>query len=117
MLSTEAYGSALPAGSGRMKEGDGLHRPEAWKETVAALEARGHDFGRLRAHPVAAAAREDWPALCALLAWLAGAATPWPGQLEQVRLWYAPHLERLYDSPQMRAADLDVLEQLSATFE
>ena len=40
MLSTEAYGSALPAGSGRMKEGDGLHRPEAWKETVAALEAR-----------------------------------------------------------------------------
>jgi len=41
VLSTEAYGSALPAGSGRMKEGDGLHRPEAWKETVAALEVVG----------------------------------------------------------------------------
>jgi DNA helicase-2/ATP-dependent DNA helicase PcrA len=91
--------------------------PAGARSALAALETRGHDFGALRAHRVAAAAREDWPALCALLSRLSASTTPWAGQLEQVRLWYAPHLERLYDSPQMRAADLDVLEQLSATFE
>ena len=31
---------------------------------------------------------------------------PWPGQVQRVREWYAPHLERLYDAAEVRAGDL-----------
>jgi DNA helicase-2/ATP-dependent DNA helicase PcrA len=40
-------------------------------------------------------------------------ATQWPGQLGMVRKWYEPHLERLYESPATRIADLETLEALS----
>ena len=39
-------------------------------------------------------------------------ASEWPGQIAMVRKWYAPHLERLYESPGTRIADLDTLENL-----
>src|SRR5437016_3443455 len=38
----------------------------------------------------------------ALLALLADPRTPWAGQLPRVREWYEPHLERIYDSAQVR---------------
>ena len=41
------------------------------------------------------------------------AATQWPGQLGLVRKWYEPHLERLYEAPGTRIADLETLEQLA----
>ncbi|HSN25602.1 MAG TPA: ATP-dependent helicase, partial [Kofleriaceae bacterium] len=59
-------------------------------------------------------ARADWPKLCELLLQLAN--HPWPVQLGAVRAWYAPHLERLHDDAQVRAADLEQLEVLSAGF-
>ena len=40
------------------------------------------------------------------------AATQWPGQVEMVRKWYQPHLERLYESVATRIADLDILQNL-----
>jgi ATP-dependent DNA helicase UvrD/PcrA len=43
--------------------------------------------------------------------------TPWPGQVGQVREWYEPHLERLYDAAQVRAGDLLQLERISTSFE
>jgi DNA helicase II / ATP-dependent DNA helicase PcrA len=33
-----------------------------------------------------------------------------------VRRWYQPHLERLYDNPGARIADLDQLEQIGGTY-
>jgi ATP-dependent DNA helicase UvrD/PcrA len=62
------------------------------------------------------AAQADWPGLCALLRRLRDAACAWPGQLALVRRWYQPHLERLYEAPQVRASDLEQLEQLSGGF-
>ena len=49
-----------------------------------------------------------------LLAYLA--ESPWEGQVQRVREWYMPHLERLYDSAQVRAGDLLQLEKISAQF-
>ena len=37
---------------------------------------------------------------------LALAEAPWPGQVQRVREWYQPHLERIYDAAQVRAGDL-----------
>jgi DNA helicase-2/ATP-dependent DNA helicase PcrA len=52
-----------------------------------------------------------------LLRNLGDARTPWEGQVQRVREWYEPHLERLHDSAQVRAADLLQLERMSASYE
>ena len=44
------------------------------------------------------------------------ADAPWEGQVQRVREWYAPHLERLYDSAQVRAGDLLQLEKIAGQF-
>ncbi len=41
-------------------------------------------------------------------------AAAWPGELELLRRWYEPHLERLYDDAAVRSADLDQLAQIAA---
>ncbi|HWE28168.1 MAG TPA: ATP-dependent helicase, partial [Polyangia bacterium] len=66
-------------------------------------------------HKPPAAARSDWPALCELLSRLRDGAA-WLAQLGLVRRWYQPHLERIYDHAQVRAQDLDQLEQIAAHY-
>jgi DNA helicase II / ATP-dependent DNA helicase PcrA len=41
---------------------------------------------------------------------------PWPGQIRQVRDWYQPHMERIYEHVHTRIGDLDQLEQLGTQF-
>ena len=55
-------------------------------------------------------------ALAELLASLAQPEAPWAGQLARVREWYEPHLERIYEQAQVRAADLVQLERLAGNF-
>ncbi|HZO02220.1 MAG TPA: ATP-dependent helicase [Burkholderiales bacterium] len=50
----------------------------------------------------------------ALMAALAD--SPWEGQVQRVREWYLPHLERLYDAAQVRAGDLLQLEKIASQF-
>ena len=49
-----------------------------------------------------------------LLIYLGNAA--WEGQLQRVREWYEPHLERIYDAAQVRAGDLLQLEKIASQF-
>ncbi len=70
------------------------------------------DFGILTTAKVPAATRADWPSFAELMATLRR-ATQWEGQLAVVRRWYEPHLYRLYDAAQPRAADLEQLELLA----
>ena len=61
----------------------------------------------------------EWPAFCELLGSLSGVETEergWQAQLAQVRRWYQPHLERLYDGIDTREADLEQLEQISGRY-
>ena len=44
------------------------------------------------------------------------AEAPWQGQLQRVREWYLPHLERIYDAAQVRAGDLQQLEKIAGQF-
>jgi len=53
--------------------------------------------------------------LDALLCVLANSV--WEGQLQRVREWYQPHLERIYDSAQVRAGDLVQLERIATSFD
>ena len=62
------------------------------------------------------AARADWPGLAALVSALADPQAAWPGQVEQVRLWYRPHLERNYDAAAVRAGDLEQLARIAGGY-
>ena len=57
----------------------------------------------------------DWPAFRTLYAALRAGDHPWPAEIEAVRAWYEPHLERAYDDHAARRADLLQLERIAAT--
>src|SRR5690606_8898286 len=75
----------------------------------------GYSWPVLAAYRMPAAAAGEWRGLVELVTALA-AAREWAGQLARVRAWYEPQLERLYDAAQVRAADLEQLERLSAQY-
>ncbi len=79
------------------------------------FEASGYSWPVLAAYRMPAAAAGEWRGLVELVTALA-AAREWAGQLARVRAWYEPQLERLYDAAQVRAADLEQLERLSAQY-
>jgi DNA helicase-2/ATP-dependent DNA helicase PcrA len=60
-----------------------------------------------------ARAKADWDAFTALFRQLRTPGLRWPMDIELVKAWYMPHLERLYDDAPVRAADLDQLVALA----
>jgi DNA helicase-2/ATP-dependent DNA helicase PcrA len=79
--------------------------------------ARDHDLGQaLQAFDPPAPTTDDWPAFVKLFEHLRSKQSTWPAELEQVRLWYGPHLERLHSDAHVRRADLIQLEQIAAGY-
>lgn len=60
-----------------------------------------------------ARARGDWDAFAALFRTLRTPGLRWPMDVELVKAWYEPHLERLYDDAPVRMADLEQLVALA----
>ena len=58
----------------------------------------------------------DWPAFAALASALRAGGAGWPSEMEQVRLWYEPHLERIHEDAIVRRNDLLQLEQIAAGY-
>jgi len=81
------------------------------------LVAAGYRWSALAEWSPPAAAREHWGRLVELLVAIGGESAPWAGQVEQVRLWLQPQLERLYDNPVPRLGDLEMLGRLAAQHE
>jgi DNA helicase-2/ATP-dependent DNA helicase PcrA len=84
--------------------------------TLDALTEAGSAIKSLRAIKVPSQCERDFQRLVDLMEKLAEPGKPWPGQLRQVREWYQPHLERLFEHFHTRIGDLDQLEQLSLQF-
>jgi DNA helicase-2/ATP-dependent DNA helicase PcrA len=83
------------------------------------LAAADFNFSALQHFRPPAAAAGDWPNFCLLLQSLSAEAADteaWQAQLSQVRRWYQPHLERIYDGLDTREADLEQLEQISGRY-
>ena len=83
------------------------------------LAVADFDFAALQQFRPTAATASDWPKFCELMLSLAGEAPDaeaWQAQLSQVRRWYQPHLERIYDGLDTREADLEQLEQISGRY-
>jgi DNA helicase-2/ATP-dependent DNA helicase PcrA len=76
-------------------------------------------FAALQHFRPPSAATTEWSGFCALMMALSAVEADdagWQTQLTQVRLWYQPHLERLYDGLDTREADLEQLQQISGRY-
>ena len=80
------------------------------------LEASGYAWRALAGFAAPPLAADDWPAFAGLMTSLAVPEGPWQGQVGRVREWFEPHLERIYDSAQVRAGDLVQLERIAHQF-
>jgi DNA helicase II / ATP-dependent DNA helicase PcrA len=63
-----------------------------------------------------AAAAEHWPDFQRMLEMLRGPGTGWPAELDLIRGWYGPHLERIHEDAALREADLVHLAQIASTY-
>ncbi|MDJ0710278.1 MAG: ATP-dependent helicase [Woeseiaceae bacterium] len=83
------------------------------------LALNGHRFTQLQEFRAPSACAAEWGDFCTLMTILASAGVEekgWQSQLTQVRRWYQPQLERLYDGLETREADLEQLEQISGRY-
>ncbi len=83
------------------------------------LRQHGFAMASLRDFRPPASSARDWVAFCDLLCSFSAAALDdqaWQTQITQLRYWYQPHLERMYDSIETRLADLEQLEQISGRY-
>jgi DNA helicase-2/ATP-dependent DNA helicase PcrA len=62
------------------------------------------------------AAAEDWPSFAKLVLQLTNAKNSWPAEFQLVRSWYEPHLQRIYDDAELRAADIAQLGQIAGGY-
>ncbi|RWO27866.1 ATP-dependent helicase [Mesorhizobium sp.] len=61
-------------------------------------------------------AADDWPGFVARFSQLRAGSGKWPVDLEQVRLWYEPHLDRIHEDATTRRADILQLEQIASGY-
>ncbi len=96
----------LLPGIGPSTAADVLDRLADAPETGAALAA----------YPPPARTAADWPDFAGLVGGLRGGQAGWPAEMERVRLWYEPHLERIHEDAVIRRNDLLQLEQIAAGY-
>ncbi|PQP02256.1 ATP-dependent DNA helicase [Massilia phosphatilytica] len=70
----------------------------------------------VEAFPAPPRAQGEWEQFVALFRTLRTTGLRWPLEIELVRDWYLPHLERLHDDAPVRAADLDQLVALAGGY-
>ncbi len=58
----------------------------------------------------------EWQTFVALYRALRAPGLAWPGDINLVRNWYLPQLERMHDDAQVRAADVEQLAQLAGGY-
>src|ERR1700738_1103208 len=63
-----------------------------------------------------AAAAESWSSFIDALCLVRTRVVGWPAEIEQIRHWYEPHLERQYEDAVTRQSDLAQLVQIASTY-
>ncbi len=91
--------------------------PKTARRALQAICAAETPLAKLATFEAPTRARHAWGELARLLRRLGDPSSPWDGQIGQIRLWYEPYLEELYDATFARKADLEELEAIAGTFE
>jgi DNA helicase II / ATP-dependent DNA helicase PcrA len=76
----------------------------------------GADSAALAELRAPGADRAEWQAFAEMIRHLSLRLAGWPAELETVRRWYEPHLERRHDDAGARKADLLQLEEIAASY-
>ncbi|MGE5523385.1 MAG: ATP-dependent helicase [Rhodospirillaceae bacterium] len=90
--------------------------PATAQRCYTGFEASGHAWSSLAEFPAPPLTADCWPPFAALMSALAVPDGAWQGQIQRVREWYQPHLERIYEAAHVRAGDLLQLEQLAQQY-
>jgi len=90
--------------------------PSTAEQVVERFERADFSWTAFAAFQPPAAVADAWTPFAELMVGLAVTDGPWQGQVGRAREWFEPHLERIYDSPHVRAGDLVQLERLAQQF-
>jgi len=90
--------------------------PATAERVLEGFAGTGFAWSLLGLLPFSGAAADAWRPFVTLMQRLTPPETPWQGQMMLVREWFQPHLERIYDSAQARAGDLEQLERIAQQF-
>jgi DNA helicase-2/ATP-dependent DNA helicase PcrA len=86
------------------------------QKIIELVQSQGYSFEALKSYTVPQAMEIVWRRTCELMTNLADPNRQWQGQVNQVREWYRPQFERLYEHFHTRVGDLDQLELLSGQY-
>jgi DNA helicase-2/ATP-dependent DNA helicase PcrA len=90
--------------------------PAHSKACIDFLASKENAFKSLAEFTPPTATIEAWRPFIGLMQFVGDPSNAWPGQTQRVREWLVPHLDRLYDSPRTRAADIEQLDRLSTQY-
>jgi DNA helicase II / ATP-dependent DNA helicase PcrA len=80
------------------------------------IMAAAEPLGVLADAPPPPRTGDHWKSFLEMVARLRAGWAGWPAELGWARLWYEPHLDRIYDDAVPRRADLIQLEQIAASY-
>jgi DNA helicase II / ATP-dependent DNA helicase PcrA len=70
----------------------------------------------LKTAPSPPRAGDEWNSFIDTMCKLRSGKFAWPAELDCVRVWYEPHLERIYEDAEARRTDLIQLEQIASGY-
>jgi len=88
--------------------------PASAQRLLDAISDSADPIADLCGQPAPARAGDDWAAFVRALEQLR--VSEWPADIERVRHWYQPHLERVHEDADVRTADLLQLEQIASGY-
>jgi len=90
--------------------------PATAGKALAAIAELGDPVRTLGEFKPPAAAAEHWPSFVEAVRIVGSGAAGWPAELDLIRRWYEPHLQRLHEDAMVRQADLLQLVQIASTY-
>ncbi|WLI91577.1 ATP-dependent helicase [Massilia sp. R2A-15] len=90
--------------------------PATATKLLDAVSEAAEPMAAVEAFAAPAKSSGDWQEFVALYRALRTPGLRWPADIELVKNWYLPHLERMHDDAQVRAADVEQLAQLAGGY-
>ncbi len=90
--------------------------PAAAQRTLDYMTETADPIEALGSAPAPPRAGDGWLSFITTARQLASGTAGWPSELELLRLWYDPHLDRIHEDAVTRRADLIQLEQIASGY-
>ena len=90
--------------------------PTSAQRVLDLMREAADPLGALLDLPPPSRGPTDWRSFLQTVAGLRFGSAGWPAEIELVRLWYEPHLERMHEDSVTRMADLVQLEQIASGY-